>query len=83
MLTFRFRVFSCHAHEGRSQGGLVCVFCVVCVRSATTPLPVPAGTTAPRIYAAEGLRVIVMLLLLEYRLIRTILLNYRCIMHFW
>lgn len=53
------------------------MFRVVCVRSATTPLPVPAGTTAPLIYAAEGLRVIVMLLLLDARLIRTVLLNYR------
>lgn len=39
------------------------VFRVVCARSASTPLPVPAGTTAPLIYAAEGLRVIVILLL--------------------
>lgn len=65
MLTFCFRVYSCHAHSRRSQGWLVCVFCVICVRSATTPLPVPAGTTAPLIYAAEGLRVIVMLLLVD------------------
>lgn len=56
--------------------------CFVCVRSATTPLPVPAGTTAPLIYAAEGLRVIVMLLLLDSRLIRTVLLNYRRICSF-
>lgn len=46
------------------------------MRSATTPLPVPAGTTAPLIYATEGLRVIVMLLLLDFRLITNVLLNY-------